>query len=134
MSATDPIADLFTRLLNSTKRGHATVMIPASKFKADVLSVFQAEGFIGGYESVTVDAHPVFQVTLRYLGGREKRPLITGIRRVSKPGHRVYVGKTKIPRVMGGLGVALISTSKGVVTGREARESGVGGEMLGYVW
>ncbi|MEE8235004.1 MAG: 30S ribosomal protein S8 [Nitrospirales bacterium] len=134
MSATDPIADLFTRILNSTKRGHATVMIPASRFKANVLGVFQAEGFIGGYEEITVDTHPAFQVKLRYLGGREKKSLITGIRRVSKPGRRVYVGKTEIPRVMGGLGVALLSTSKGVVTAREARKSGIGGEVLGFVW
>ncbi len=134
MSMTDPVADLFVRMLNAGGRGHATVDIPASKLKANILSVFQAEGFIQGVEPATLKGHPALRVTLRYHPGREKKPILGGIKRVSKPGHRIYVGKTEIPRVMGGLGVALISTSKGVVTDSEARKNGMGGEVLCYVW
>ena len=103
MSMTDPIADLFTRVLNAGRRGHATVNIPASKVKVNILSVLRNEGFIGNYQENQVDGHPVLEVDLRYLKGREKISVITGLRRVSKPGHRVYVGKMEIPRVMGGL-------------------------------
>ncbi len=134
MSMTDPVADLFVRLLNAGGRGHPTVGIPASKLKAKILSVFQSEGFIHGFEQTTLNGHPGLTVTLRYHPGREKKPILEGIKRVSKPGHRKYVGKSEIPRVMGGLGVALISTSKGVVTDHEARKNGMGGEVLCHVW
>ena len=134
MSMTDPIADLFCRVMNAGKRGHATVKIPSSKVKANILSVMRDEGFIGNYQEQQVDGHPVLEVNLRYLKGREKISVITGIKRVSKPGHRVYVGKSDIPRVMGGLGLAILSTSKGVVTDKVARQQGSGGEVLCYVW
>ena len=134
MSMTDPVADLFIRLLNGGRRAHATVGIPASKLKASILSVLQTEGFIQGFEKTTTNGHPTLKVALRYHPGREKKPVIEGIKRVSKPGHRVYVGKAEVPRVMRGLGVAIISTSKGVVTDNEARKNGMGGEVLCYVW
>ena len=134
MSMTDPVADLFVRLLNGGRRAHATVGIPESKLKASILSVLQAEGFIQGFEKTTANGHPTLKVALRYHPGREKKPVIEGIKRVSKPGHRIYVGKKEVPRVMGGLGVAIISTSKGVVTDSEARKNGMGGEVLCYVW
>ena len=134
MSMTDPVADLFVRLLNAGRRGHATVDVPASKLKANILSVFETEGFIQGFGPTTLKGHPGLKVALRYHPGREKKPILGGIKRVSKPGYRIYVGKTEIPRVMGGLGVALISTSKGVVTDNEARKVGMGGEVLCYVW
>ncbi len=134
MSMTDPIADLFVRVLNAGQRGHATVKIPASKVKANILTVLRNEGFIGNFQENAVEGLPVLEVDLRYLKGREKTSVITGIKRVSKPGHRVYVGKTEIPRVMGGLGVAILSTSKGVVTDQEARRQGSGGEVLCYIW
>ena len=134
MSMTDPIADLFTRVLNAGRRGHASVKIPASKIKTNILSVLRNEGFIGNYQENQVDGHPVLEADLRYLKGRERTSVITGIKRVSKPGHRVYVGKAEIPRVMGGFGVAILSTSKGVVTDQEARRQGTGGEVLCYIW
>ena len=134
MSMTDPVADLFVRLLNGGRRAHATVGIPESKLKASILSVLQAEGFIQGFEKTTANGHPTLKVALRYHPGREKKPVIEGIKRVSKPGHRIYVGKTEVPRVIGGLGVAIISTSKGVITDSEARKNGMGGEVLCYVW
>ena len=134
MSMTDPVADLFVRLLNAGRRAHATVGIPASKLKASILSVFRSEGFIQGFEETLTDGHPSLTVALRYHPGREKKPVIEGIKRISKPGHRVYVGKKEIPRVIGGLGVAIISTSKGVVTDSEARKTGMGGEVLCYIW
>ena len=134
MSMTDPVADLFIRLLNAGRRGHATVGIPASKLKSNILSVFESEGFIKGFEQGTFQGHPGLHVSLRYHSGREKKPLLSGIKRVSKPGYRVYVGKIEIPYVMGGLGMALISTSKGIVTDHEARKVGMGGEVLCYVW
>ena len=134
MSMTDPIADLFVRIKNAAQRGNGTVSLPASKLKMAILTVFQAEGFIKGFERTTVNGLPVLHVEMRYLPGREKKPVINGIRRISKPGHRIYVGKDSIPRVMGGLGVAVLSTPKGVVTDRESRQSGMGGEVLCYVW
>ena len=134
MSMTDPVADLFIRLLNAGRRAHPTVGIPASKLKASILSVLQAEGFIQSFEKTTTSGHPSLTVALRYHPGRERKPVIEGIKRVSKPGHRIYVGKKEVPRVMGGLGVAIISTSKGVVTDSEARKTGMGGEVLCYIW
>ena len=131
---TDPLADLFTRIQNAGKRGHETVTLPASNMKTAVLKIFKSEGFIQDYAQVTADKHQVIKIELRYLPGRKKKPMITGIRRVSKPGCRVYVGKNSIPRIMGGLGVAFLSTSRGVMTDRECREHGVGGEVLGCIW
>jgi len=134
MSMTDPIADLFVRIMNALRRGHATVNVPTSKLKVNVLSVFKAEGFIQNFSSTTLDGHPALQVELRYIPGREKKPVIEQIKRVSKPGKRVYVGASFIPRVRGGLGVAVLSTSKGVMTDRQARQQSIGGEVLCHVW
>lgn len=134
MSMTDPVADLFTRLLNAGRRGHATVEIPSSKLKANILTVFHEEGFIQKFEPSSLNGHPSLKVTLRYHPGREKTPMLSGIKRVSKPGYRVYVGKSEIPRVMGGLGLAVLSTSKGIMTDSVARKAGIGGEVLCYVW
>lgn len=134
MSMTDPIADLLIRLTNASKRGHAMTTIPASKLKTNILKVFQSEGFIRSFQEEKVQGHSVLKVELRYLGSRDKKSVITGVRRISKPGCRVYVGKQAVPRVMDGLGVAILSTPKGVVTDRESRQLGQGGEVLCYVW
>lgn len=134
MSMTDPLADLFTRILNAGKRGHEKVQLPASKLKAEVLRLFKAEGYIKDYQPVTLNGLPGLEVELRYSPSRQKKSFISGIKRVSKPGCRVYVGKHEIPRVMGGLGVALLTTPKGILTDEESRQNGVGGEVLCYIW
>jgi len=134
MGMTDPIADLFIRIMNAIRRGHATVNVPASKLKASVLAVLKAEGFIQNFSDTTLDGHPAIQVELRYIPGREKKAVIERIKRVSKPGKRVYVGVASIPRVRGGLGVAVLSTSKGVMTDRQARQQSIGGEVLCHIW
>ena len=132
MPVTDPIADMLTRIRNAVQVRHETVNVPASKTKASLLKIMEREGFIVGYDSVDADRKSEFKVRLRYYEDRE--PVIQGLRRVSKPGLRVYVGKDEIPRYFGGLGVSFISTPRGVMTGREARRNGVGGELLFYVW
>jgi small subunit ribosomal protein S8 len=129
---TDPIADLMTRIQNAARRGHATVMVPASKLKAEVLRVLKTEGFIGKVDRDEQDGHPVLKIQLRYVG--EGQPVITGMRRVSKPGKRVYVGKDRLPRVMGGMGIAILSTSKGVMTSQESYRANLGGEVLCHIW
>ena len=134
MSMTDPISDLFVRIRNGAQRGHPTVLVPASKLKGAILQVFQGEGFIRRYSKVENEGKPLYQIELRYLGGREKKPVITGIRRISKPGLRVYVPKDKVPRVIGGLGVSILSSTEGVLTGRECRQRGIGGEVLCHIW
>ena len=134
MGMTDPLADLFIRILNASKRGHEKVLVPASKLKADVLRVFKSEGFIKQYGQVTVNGHPQLEIQLRYFPSPQKKSFITGIRRVSRPGQRKYVGKSDIPRVMGGLGIGVLTTSKGVLTDQDSRRDGVGGELLCYIW
>jgi len=129
---TDPIADLMVRIQNAARRGHATVMVPASKLKAEMLRVLKGEGFIGKVERDEKDGHPMLKIQLRYLG--EGQPVITGMRRVSKPGKRVYVGKDRLPRVMGGMGIAILSTSKGVMTSQESHRANLGGEVLCHIW
>lgn len=129
---TDPIADLLVRIQNGARRGHETVSVPASKLKAEVLRVLKAEGFIGDFERVVSDGHPSILVRLRYIG--EGEPVITGMRRVSKPGKRVYVGRRDVKPVMAGMGVAILSTSRGVMTDQESRRSSLGGEVLCHVW
>lgn len=131
---TDPIADLLVRIQNAIQRGHEGVLVPATRLKVEILRVLKSEGFVKGYEPVAKEGHPVLQVELRYTADKDKQSTITGMRRISKPGHRVYVGKTEVPKVMGGLGVAVLTTSQGVMTDREARQNGVGGEVLCYVW
>lgn len=129
---TDPIADLLTRIRNANMVRHATVDIPASKTKKSILEILLKEGFIGGFETVTVENHETIRVALKY--GQDKSRVITGIKRISKPGLKVYARKNELPRVLGGLGVAIVSTSKGIVTDREARKLQVGGEVICYVW
>ena len=129
---TDPIADLLVRIQNAAGRGHTSVSVPASKLKADVLRVLKAEGFINEYEQTTVDGHPALQVQLRYVA--ERQPVITGMRRVSRPGRRVYVGRRDVKAVMAGMGLAIISTSKGLMTDQESRRENLGGEVLCEVW
>ena len=133
MVMTDPIADMLTRIRNANKMRHTTVDIPASKAKKDVLTVLANEGFIVGYDEVKLENNQsVLKVTLKYTASKER--VIKGLKRISKPGLRVYAPVDELPKVLNGLGIAIISTSKGIVTDREARKLGLGGEVLAYVW
>ena len=132
MTMTDPIADMLTRIRNAATAAHEDVTIPASKIKENIARILVEEGFVDSYEVVDGDAHAALKVQLRY--GEEREPAIVGIRRVSKPGRRVYRAASDLPRVLGGLGVAIISTSQGVMTDQQARRARVGGEVLAYVW
>ena len=131
MSMNDPLGDMLTRIRNSSMRGKSTVRTPASKVRRWVLDVLQSEGYIRGYEEVTTDGHPEIEISLKYFDGT---PVIRELRRVSTPGRRTYVNAGEVPRVLGGMGTAIISTSKGVMTGHDARKAGVGGEVLAQVW
>ena len=133
MVMTDPIADMLTRIRNANKMRHQTVDIPASKAKKDVLTVLVNEGFIVSYDEVKLENNQsVLKVTLKYTDTKER--VIKGLKRVSKPGLRVYAQVDELPRVLNGLGIAIISTSQGVMTDREARKANIGGEVLAYVW
>ena len=133
MSMTDPIADMLTRVRNASSAMHDEVVIPRSKIKENIAQILVDEGYVDGFEVVTEEtAHPVIRIQLRYTPERER--VIAGIRRISKPGRRVYRGATEIPRVLGGMGVAIISTSQGLMTDKQARRAKVGGEVLAYVW
>lgn len=132
MQITDPIADMLTRIRNAGAARHQTVDIPASKMKKAIAQILLDEGYIKGYTVLKEGAQGTIRVTLKYTTNREKA--ITGLRRVSKPGLRVYAGAEELPRVLKGLGVAIISTSKGVITDKKARELNVGGEVLAFVW
>ena len=127
MSMTDPISDLLTRIRNAQLVDKAVANIPASKVKRSILKVLKDEGYIEAFTDVTVEGKPMLQVRLKYYAGR---PVIERIERVSTPGLRKYRGKEKLPKVLGGLGVAVVSTSKGVMTDRAARQAGLGGEVL----
>jgi small subunit ribosomal protein S8 len=129
---TDPIADMLTRIRNALVARHDYADIPASKVKAALADVLKREGYIKDYETKRDDGHPKIRVHLAYSGKRE--PMIQGLDRVSKPGLRVYTAHGEIPRVYGGLGIAILSTPQGVMTGKDARKRGVGGEVLCYVW
>ncbi len=131
MTVTDPIADMLTRIRNAIMVRHDSVLVPASKIKLAVARILKEEGFISDYEVIKGKPHREIKIILRYL---ENKPAISGLKRVSKPGLRVYVQKKEIPRVYGGLGIAIISTSKGLRTGQEAWRQGSGGELLCYVW
>ena len=126
---TDPIADMLARIRNASTAMHDDVVIPASKIKANIAKILQEEGYVDGVETVEVEGHPAIKITLRYSETRERA--INGIRRISKPGRRVYRGSQELPRVLGGLGVAIISTSHGVMTDKQARRAKVGGEIPG---
>lgn len=135
MSMSDPIADMLTRVRNALEREHPTVVMPHSKIKESIAKVLQEEGYIEGYEVLPQSPRDVLQLKLKYLGGRrDRRSVITGLERVSKPGRRVYVGKDEIPWVLSGMGIAILTTSRGIITGQKARRLGVGGEVLCKVW
>ncbi len=130
---TDPIADMLTRIRNACRARHPEVVVPHSRIKAAVARVLEDEGFLAAvHEETGPDGHPVLRIELRY--GEEGEPIVESIRRRSRPSRRVYVGRDAIPRVRNGLGVAVLSTSKGVLSDRQAREAGVGGELLCEVW
>ncbi len=130
MSMTDPIADMLTRIRNAQMVERATVEMPSSKVKVAIAKVLKDEGYIDGFKVGGEEAKPVLEIALRYYAGR---PVIEKLERISKPGLRIYKGKDEIPRVMNGLGIAIVSTSRGVMTDRAARASGVGGEVLCYI-
>lgn len=133
MTMTDPIADMLARIRNASSAMHDEVEIPASKIKENIAKILVDEGYVDGVETVQENGgHPMIRITLRYTDERER--VISGIRRISKPGRRVYRGATDLPRVLGGLGVAIISTSQGLMTDKQARQARVGGEILAYVW
>lgn len=132
MVMTDPIADMLTRIRNANTRRHETVEMPASNLKTAVLEVLQNEGFIKGFKTEKKDNMSVTTVTLKYTEANEK--VINGLKRISKPGLRVYASADEIPTVLNGLGIAIISTSKGVMTDKAARKNKIGGEVLAYVW
>jgi len=137
MSMTDPIADMLTRIRNAMGVGHPTVAMPSSKLKAEIARILKEEGFIAGYEVVDGESpgHKILRLRLRYVGERRfRRPVITGLERVSTPGRRIYSGKRDIPWVLSGMGVSILTTPKGVMTGQRARQLGVGGEILCKVW
>ena len=132
MTMTDPVADMLTRIRNANTAGHATVEIPASKIKKNIAEILVKEGYIKGYEIVEGETQDIIRVTMKY--GPEKTKVITGIKKISKPGLKVYAKADDVPKVLGGLGIAIISTSSGLVTDKEARKLGVGGEVICYVW
>ena len=132
MQITDPVADMLTRIRNANTANHESVDVPASNLKKAIAKILLDEGYIKSYEVVEDGTQGVIRITLKYLPGKEKA--IQGLRRVSKPGLRVYAGADELPRVLKGLGIAIISTSKGVMTDKAARANHVGGEVLAFVW
>ena len=137
MSVSDPIADFLTRIRNAVMAGNQNVSIPSSKIKVALAKILVEEGFIDGFEQVSIEDKPQdsLRINLEYVGERrDRKPVITGLKRVSKPGRRIYVGRGEIPWVQSGLGIAILTTPKGVVTGVRARQLGVGGEVLCEVW
>lgn len=132
MQITDTIADLLTRIRNASSAKHATVDIPASNVKKAIVEILLNEGYIKSYQSVEDGKQGIIRITLKY--DENRTPVISGIRRVSKPGLRIYSSCEDMPKVMRGLGVAIVSTSKGIITDKKARELGVGGEILAFVW
>jgi small subunit ribosomal protein S8 len=131
-NVTDPVADLLTRIRNANLAYKDELTVPASKLTESVLRILDAEGYIGGFRREGEGVHEAFRVRLKY--GAKRRRAITGLRRISKPGRRIYRGRDQLPRVQGGLGVAIISTSRGVMTDKDASRQGIGGEILAYVW
>ena len=129
---TDPIADMLTRVRNATMARHDSVLVPSSKIKLAVAKILRDEGFVKEYEVVKGKQQRVIKIYLKYTD--KKEPIIEGLQRVSKPGLRVYVSKSEIPRVYGGLGIAILSTPKGIISGKKAWQEGVGGELICFVW
>ena len=137
MSVTDPIADMLTRIRNAVMMGQTLVAMPGSSIKAEIAKILKEEGYIEGYDVVDGERpeQPVLRLRLKYIGERRQRqPVITGLVRISRPGRRVYTRKEDIPWVLAGIGIAILSTPKGVMTGQRARQVGVGGEILCKVW
>jgi small subunit ribosomal protein S8 len=132
MSMTDPIADMLTRVRNANSAFHTSVAMPSSKKLVEIARILKDEGYIIDYTVVPAEPQATLEITLKY--GPKKQRTITGIRRISKPGLRVYARKDELPRVLGGLGTAVISTSSGVMTDKQARAAGVGGEVIAYIW
>lgn len=132
MVTTDPIADMLTRIRNANNAYHQTVDMPASKIKAAVLTILKDEGFIKNFDKIEKNGHETLRVALKYGANRER--VIKGLKRISKPGLRIYASKDELPRVLGGLGIAVISTSQGIMTDKAARKAGLGGEVLAYIW
>ena len=129
---TDPIADMLTRIRNANSQRHKFVDIPASKIKVSIAEILKDEGYIKDFEVLEDGVSKTIRIALKYINSKER--VISGIRRISKPGLRIYVNSTELPRVLGGLGIAIISTSKGIMTDRDARAQKVGGEVICYVW
>ena len=132
MTMTDPIADMLTRLRNANSAYHDTVSMPSSKLKVNIAEMLKAEGYIAGYEVTDAEVGKTLTLSLKY--GANRRRAIQGLKRVSKPGLRVYAKSSNLPKVLGGLGVAILSTSSGLLTDKQAESKGVGGEVLAYVW
>lgn len=134
MTMTDPIADMLARIRNAIMAGHNSVLVPSSKVKLAIIRILKEEGFVQDYEVTKDRPQPTIKIWLKYVGEREKQSVIAGLKRVSKPGHRVYTRKEDIPWVLSGMGIAILSTSKGIMTDKKARRLGVGGEVLCYIW
>ena len=132
MHITDPVADMLTRIRNANNAKHETVDVPASNMKKSIAQILLDEGYIKSFQIVDDGTQGIIRITLKYNAGKEK--VISGLRRVSKPGLRVYVGADELPKVLKGLGIAIVSTSKGVMTDKKARQANVGGEVLAFVW
>ena len=133
MMTSDPIADMLTRIRNANTAKHDTVDIPASKIKVAIAGILLDEGYITKYDIIEDDNFKTIRITLKY-GADKNENIITGLKRISKPGLRVYAGKDELPRVLGGLGIAILSTNQGIITDKEARKLQVGGEVLAFVW
>ena len=132
MNTTDPIADLLTRIRNASSARHRELTVPSSRVKREIARILVEEGFIESYDTVPGGVQESLTIKLKYVEGRT--PVVSGLKRISKPGLRVYARKTEIPRVLGGLGLAILSTSRGLMTGVEARKQNLGGEVVCYVW
>ena len=133
MTMSDPIADMLTRIRNANTAKHDTVDVPASKMKLSIAEILLEEGFIKKFDVIEDGSFKTIHITLKY-GADKNDKIISGIKRISKPGLRVYAGKEDMPKVLGGLGIAIVSTNQGVITDKKARELGVGGEVLAFVW
>lgn len=132
MSMNDPIADMLTRVRNANSAASLRFPMPSTKKLVEIARIMQEEGYITGYEVESANPRDILEITLKY--GEKKARTIRGIKRISKPGLRIYAGKDELPRVLGGLGTAIISTSKGVMADRDARKNGIGGEVIAYIW
>ena len=132
MNVSDPIADMLTRVRNASRARHTEVIVPASRTKREIARILKEEGFIADVQEERAGPSQMLRIELKYVDG--KVPVVSGLKRISKPGLRVYAGKTDIPRVLGGLGIVIVSTSQGIMTGAQARKAQLGGEVLAFVW